>query len=309
MSKNNSFLFIVCILFLVTSSLALAVQADEGCGRNDLRGARLGAVRDQGDEGWCWAFTAADLISYRINERASAVDIAVSNKTTGIYPSLANETSQDREVRFFLGGGEIGSAIKVAGLRGLCMAKDLSDDAQKFTAMTLGGGKELQSVLSRCGSPAMNCSVFTSLVPHLSLSDIERISSETNKGIRELSVALLNANCQGYRKVPIGFAIQTETFSMLSKINVQLNKQNIVGIAYKPMSIFNSGKAGDIHASSIVGSRPVGARCQYLIRNSWGKNCSKETSLSVCDKDDPGNYWVFDSDLEKTLSAVQYISN
>lgn len=309
MSKNNNFLFIACILFLVTSSLALAVQADEGCGRNDLRGVRLGAVRDQGDAGWCWAVTAADLISYRINERASAIDIAVSTKTTEIYPSLANETSQDREVRSFFGGAVLGSAIKVAGLNGLCLAKDLSDDVKNFTAMTSRGGKELQSVLSRCGSPDMNCSVFTSLVPHLSLSDIVRISSESNKGIRELSVALVNANCQGYRKAPIGFAIQSETESMLSKINVQLNKQNIVGITYKPMSILNEGKAGDLHASSIVGSRPVGSRCQYLIRNSWGKNCNKATSLAVCDKDDPGNYWVFDSDLEKTLSYVQYISN
>jgi hypothetical protein len=58
------------------SHFSLTRDADN-CGPIDRR-AQLPPVRDQGSLGWCYAYTAADLISYELDLNISPVDIALS---------------------------------------------------------------------------------------------------------------------------------------------------------------------------------------------------------------------------------------
>lgn len=88
----------VWVLGLALLLAGASAAAADGCAPTDLR-STLGAPRDQGDTGWCFSHTTADLISQRTGIRVSAFDVA----TTFI---LGNPTqllqSQDPEVRRYL---------------------------------------------------------------------------------------------------------------------------------------------------------------------------------------------------------------
>jgi hypothetical protein len=57
--------------------LCAEVLPAAGCSDLDLRPV-LGEARDQGDTGWCFAHSAADLLTAAVGHRISAMDVAVT---------------------------------------------------------------------------------------------------------------------------------------------------------------------------------------------------------------------------------------
>jgi len=85
------------------SALALAINSAPGfaadsCAPVDLR-ADLGAPRDQGNTGWCFSHTTADLISHKTRVRVSAFDLGIQFAATEIADL---ENSPSRAVQDYL---------------------------------------------------------------------------------------------------------------------------------------------------------------------------------------------------------------
>lgn len=97
---------ISAILAFVTFT-AVNVFADS-CSTVDLRPA-LGPPRDQGDTGWCFSHTAADLLSVKLKQRISAYDLAVSHHLTDLRRL---ENSPHAEVREHLRRHNLMSRIR-----------------------------------------------------------------------------------------------------------------------------------------------------------------------------------------------------
>jgi hypothetical protein len=76
--------FILSVFWSIICGLSFGLMftstsaASTTCEAVDLRGPALGATRDQGAVGWCYAFSAADLLSYHTGERVSAGALAVN---------------------------------------------------------------------------------------------------------------------------------------------------------------------------------------------------------------------------------------
>lgn len=101
-------------------------------------------VRHQGDIGWCYAYTAADLLSARLGRPVSAVDIAmifnervsaqihsgIENLVKGRNP-FAPETRRE--------GGFIGDAVRDVAERGVCWETDVPSQNLVGTWSQLGG--------------------------------------------------------------------------------------------------------------------------------------------------------------------------
>ena len=80
---------VLCLVVLLCAFAPLLSEARSTCSTIDLR-ASLGPPRDQGNTGWCYAFTAADLISQKLRTRVSAFDIATGfsfNDRSSISPN------------------------------------------------------------------------------------------------------------------------------------------------------------------------------------------------------------------------------
>lgn len=74
MIKNSRFILGMAVLLF--SNLVFAAGADS-CTSVDLR-QKLGPPRDQGDTGWCYAHTSADLVGFHLGQRVSPFDIAAA---------------------------------------------------------------------------------------------------------------------------------------------------------------------------------------------------------------------------------------
>ncbi len=82
-------------------------------------------VRHQDSVGWCFAFSSADLLSYKYNKKISAVDIAITfneNNITKKVESLFENSASNIE------GGFAFTALEHAIKKGVCFEKDLPSE-------------------------------------------------------------------------------------------------------------------------------------------------------------------------------------
>ena len=79
-----------------------------------------------------------------------------------------------------------------------------------------------------------------------------------------------------------------------SNIDMALAKGKIAAVAYQPDFLLNTPKK-EMHWSSVVGRmQGKSGACFYLIRNSWGNDCSRYKDQSNCKN---GYIWVPQKDL------------
>jgi len=94
MRKKLSF-FLVFSCLLVSNTLIAA--STDSCAPVDLR-RKLGPPRDQGDTGWCYAHTSADLVGFQLGQRISPFDIAAAF----VFTDLRFLSNQDNRWLSFL---------------------------------------------------------------------------------------------------------------------------------------------------------------------------------------------------------------
>jgi len=90
----------------------------ETCTPVDLRN-KLGPLRDQGKTGWCFAYTAADLLTAKLGKEVSAIGVAISTKTDSIY-SFFDKLKRNSAFR----SGFIDSVILLSQ-KNICLEKEL----------------------------------------------------------------------------------------------------------------------------------------------------------------------------------------
>ncbi|MDO9182141.1 MAG: hypothetical protein Q7U04_07020 [Bacteriovorax sp.] len=212
---------------------------------------RLGPIRDQERVGWCFAHTAADLMS----------------EEAGVYLSAAQIAKN-----YFL----------------------------KSKIAWLWGGKESGTI-----DDAIDLSLKSPLCDEVSFPSIG-LTPESAKNISCLNPVVVMSNYKTSRATAKGSRAGASLFPLLDKT---LQNGKIVGIEYNANKLIyreqsNIRNAWPDHTSSIV-SRYFDFtqnKCRYIIRNTWGKDCSKKISSKVICKQ--GYYSVSEEDLNDSLNTV-----
>lgn len=285
----------------------IAANVQKSCSPIDLR-PELGPVRDQGSLGWCYAFAAADILSFKTKQRISAADIALTyNKN---YFTDINRVFGANESAFQAGNPK--SAIEKSTKKGLCLEKDFpSEDNYNSELRTnldlidkLRRGEQRSSALE-CKEVA---TAAKALFPNLDMSDIRKIALTTvNKDIvQEMANQTCKNRIASHFKAKSFFNEDKEKF--MQNLDAVLDEKNPMVLGYDAGVLFDTESEPRIayHASVIAGRRinEETGQCEYLIRNSSGRGCDAYDSKLFCQE---GNIWIPRTDIQERSHSATYI--
>lgn len=333
----------VLISSLLFSQGALAQES--ACGDKDIS-AELGDVRTQGNMGWCFANTAADLLSFKFkkqwnNFQASAIWIALG------YNYKENSSDPGSYI-FNDDGGDISYAISYASEFGYSCPRQL-DNILVTGGFNLKLKQKLHTVehikklFDKKNASAADLAEYTDYISLLrssssilgQLSD-HQLTAALSLNINLAVVELAKQVCQPFQ-LPMSLdrhkdlrryykkqtyyyddvlnAQVNTTPPLIDLLDRQLNSDNVVGVGYVGNLIDTNPNQAGGHASVIVGRRLRNNICQYKIRNSWGPGCTeivagKKVSRygkKVVECIEDGHVWVTRSDLKATLLSITYL--
>nr|WP_295905428.1 C1 family peptidase [uncultured Bdellovibrio sp.] len=295
----------VLVLFLSYSAHAATA---ESCTTVDLR-KDLGPVRNQDGVGWCYAFSAADMITFKNKGRAyvSASDVATQ------YISQQQNISITSGPIVTFGGGVPVEAMKIAAKKGVCTEASVPSEVNRGSDIyeayynlfriskslqTTGQGKEY------CAGAAQ---AYQKFFPSSSPQEIARTIA-TEPPWRVVA-KLQSKNCPTRYSAGFGendVTAETNKTKIPQVIKNQFDLKKPVMISYPIKLIMKKHPTADgMHASVLVGRKfnAKTKKCEYLIRNSFGRSCDGYNKSLKCES---GNIWVAENDLFESVADITY---
>lgn len=277
-------------------------------------------VRNQDSVGWCYAYTASDLLSFKLGKKISAVSLYSSGQE--IETDIRDKNSSN--------GGDIKSSIDsfIAKKSGLCLEQDLPSNDFKFCTNSIYNDflNNLLSVVreKRLDSELDSNKCFSSdLEAAFPGANISMIRSHMNRhGSKKLVEFLYEQQCKKLSFSGIKLNVSAlnsgrwQKDVIMKALDDSISKGEPAGVGYN-YNLLNGEEGMGGHASLVVGRRtnPDSGKCEYLIRNSWGKNCDQRegedlTCHKNCDSSGcrySGHFWVSDSKLKDSILGVTTI--
>jgi hypothetical protein len=277
----------------------------------------LGPVRNQHDEGWCYANAAVDLVAYKYRDELKG------EKLSAVFQALLNNSIARFKTGSASEGGFIRSAVEATMKWGGCR-QDKEDDflaqgpagslKEKITRMVelwrlrkkpallekkVGAYIDQGSILSTIGIEGVKAALAETWFE----KDWGYNLGKRVCGSRDWQPTYRARMWSDTKYLHLGGAE-----SLLKVIDEQLTANNPVGMDYYADFLTStSGRKEGGHASVLVGRRWNDQRktCQYLIRNSWGPACSGYTEDINYDCVD-GNLWVSRQQILDNLISISY---
>jgi len=318
------------------------------CGSVDLRD-KLPPVRNQSETGWCYAFAAADLISAHIGKDVSPIDTALRYQKTQETIAEHKKSVKVRGAKCEIPladaytGGEIHEAINMAiKSKGVCLEETVPA-SESFTenikALEEANRRQLQLPWDQDTDIESRCHVInslSSLFPQNSPSQMKKMLAISKKLNWQVYDEMVQKACQGKRhklsrKIKVGNidvdSPETEKLKPQAQkiMDEYLSKGKPVGYS---SYFFFDGKSmekgeflntGDSHATTVIGRKwneEKGA-CEYLVRNSYGQDCSTYDWTDPVDptrvlnkspyKCEDGNLWIPENQLMSAMTGITWI--
>ncbi len=283
----------------------------------------LDNARDQDTIGWCYAYSASDLLSFHLGQRISAVSLYDSHLS--IEASIKSQTDIG-------GAGFLAVEKYLKKNKGFCLEKDLPSSDFKFCAdmnyrsflvMFFDEIKKqrVNDLMknNRCFSESVDAA-FPQLGP-------ERLKQYLDQdGTQFLIERIFDFHCKEHHfqnfkpKFEHSNDLKFSKIELLKKIHQELDSKRIIEIGYQ-YSILNGEKNSlpKAHSSVVMGRRKNKGtgKCEFLIRNSWGKTCIQNEDQDLnCHKNcdsfgcrPSGHFWVSEDRLSSALSNVTRLTN
>lgn len=267
------------------------------CSPIDLK-STLGPVRNQKDLSWCYAFTAADMMSQALRQERSKVLGFNKNETVRDDVSavqMAHEYQKDNPGQSLLtsrgDGGYVNEALQSAFRRSKVCAESELDSQNGRSSASL---RRLDAAAIAAGS---NQTIDGARL--LAETEVSRSCQRTTDHYSVVSVQ------ENWRATKPGHGGAATDRRLRGAINAALEQGRIPGVSYRNFLSESAGEHG-YHASTIVGRKVIEGECKYRIRNSWGLDCRgyRSPHRENCNR---GEIWVSEKELLANTFTVDYI--
>jgi hypothetical protein len=174
---------------------------------------------------------------------------------------------------------------------------------------------EIEKILDKNKTTLSRCDYqhIQTIFKKLNISDIDSINQSPRSTLEKFS-RLRAQNCKdsnvkSEKKLAMRSGMESGA-KVLKEIDQQLNKNNLISLNYDADFLVQNSNKAEVynHYSTLVGRREnvITGRCQYLIRNSWGEDCSIYPSPYnvMCDA---GNIWVDSDVLLQSIISIHYL--
>ena len=302
-------------LMLINLFLVSAASAQTSCTPIDLRSPTLGKVKQQGSLGWCFAYSTSDLLTHRLKVPVSALNLGIN-----FYDKMPEMPRGDSLTRA-AGGSDMGAMTYAKGV--YCKEEALpssevviSKECQTgylFSASNVLA--EIEKILDKNKISLSKCDYqhIQTIFKKLSITEIDSINQSPRSTLEKFS-RLRALNCKdsnviSEKKLAMRSGMESGA-KVLKEIDQQLEKNNLISLNYDADFLVQKSNKAEVynHYSTIVGRREnvVSGRCQYLIRNSWGEDCTVYPSPYdvMCEA---GNIWVDSDVLLSSIISIHYL--
>ena len=308
--KEKLFSLITCLLILL---LHLSTCYADDCSTIDYS-YRAGKVKNQYDTGWCVDFSVSDLATFLYGNEISPYPIALNslgtiNDDTLNYPQSASEAFFISNIRGFctekqvaLLKPKISTSISIIkSLKGLQMQLlNLRESiiSCHYSEINRSENKNLNKTMQKVRSQ-LDRTAFSELFPEKTINDVIEIMHHPSLVVmpEEILTLLAGQNC----KIKFPYVLTsiksstTQGTNPVKIFNEQLENGLIASIGFNlfPFVDIEAMKTANYphdeleeikrekfigHKMTLVGRRysHLKHRCEYVFKNSWGKNCKAE---------------------------------
>ncbi|WP_409478529.1 hypothetical protein [Pseudobdellovibrio sp. HCB154] len=300
------------------------------CEPVDLRD-QLGPILNQDGAGFCYAYTAADILSFKLGKRVSPVDIAMQYVKRrdelmyrkGLNAKYLNEINSDRKDDI-ASGGFVRYALSYSQDAGFCEdnkinSNDFRTDRDLFRGLVNLNQLSLQEYsLSDAGSAS--CSKFSQIqkiFPGVTIADIQNTANQSN--LMNVGAKIANEACEPRFKAttPLRFrslsnpgaANEILTGSQFNEIDSVLSKKQPISLSLKMDKLYNFGRSSissqPRHAITLAGRKmnPSTGKCEYILKNSWGPECDRHYKVRC----EGGYVYVPEDIFRSVVYAADYV--
>lgn len=301
---NHRFALLLCLY-------ASPAFSAEDCAPVDLRGC-FGAPRDQGETGWCFATTTADLASCAIGRRVSATDIAITyHLAPADLPGFRRDvdealTGPEERARFdewvsrdypvgdsfkigrngslpdFKGlysmGGEEDIAFLSAAARGFCLDARLPsgpahDEKNIREAARFAASKKAREGTKLAHIPPGHRKVAEAFWGWADQRCGKRLRPEQLFLPRSFQIAEDSVALLELGKDPASLSAKRAELIAVIDEHLSHGRPVAAGIDTRDMTTEEWSGEDPEHSIIFAGRKRIGGECHYFVRNTGGASC------------------------------------
>ena len=282
--------------------------------------------RDQDGVGWCGAYASADSLSFAVGEPVSAIDVTINhyaNNSSGNTPLKnldgisPNSASHVAEINGYCPESVIPSNQTSSSNLGHYALSELMESFQKLSEDFKAKGKP-KDYCVKCVNDAYEKVIMPAL-PGVTTDMVREVliknQGESLSSLRDLLTKLctgqrkkIKSTIDGYNKNILGAK------KIYTLLNEALDNDSMPSVGINTSAFARPGtiSGGDQDHEVVVVAKRLGAngKCEYMLRNSWGRSCSyyKDSIASKCDPS-KGSFWLNQDEIQNSVQDIIVYKN
>ncbi|AZZ38123.1 hypothetical protein CIK05_15380 [Bdellovibrio sp. qaytius] len=289
------------LTFILIAAFAHNTYAAGTCENIDLRD-QLGPVLNQDGTGLCYAYSAADIISFKLGRRVSPVDIALQYTKSrdelmlrGAGDKYLNQIEDERKKDIFQGGW-VRYALQYNSQIGFCADEKVNSNNFSTNRGLYKGLVNLNQLglhqFNLDSASAGSCAKFAEIqkiFPGVSMRELQDVANRST--LIDTASNVADKACEPRIKpsTPMRFTnlhnesspseiLRSSDFDDIDRV---LSKKQPVSVSIFMDKIYNFGKSSinkqPRHAITLAGKKFNSAtgKCEYILKNSWGPECDR----------------------------------